>query len=99
MTARGLSGVIPKMINTARDELRGALARREMAESARDSTRQATARARAHLEEVIRQAEAIEADEMRVERERLDDMKRAFAAGSLPTTSASGSGANCLDTA
>jgi len=59
------------MSDAAQDELRGALARREMAESARDSTRQATARARALLDQVINKSEDAGAADSRAERERL----------------------------
>ena len=56
MTARKLSGVIP-MISKERDELRRTLGRRLAAESALESARAATNRARDLVEEITRQVE------------------------------------------
>jgi hypothetical protein len=60
------------MSNTAREELKQAQVVCRAAEGARDAARQATGKARASLAEVIRQLEAIEADQMRAEREKFD---------------------------
>jgi hypothetical protein len=84
--ARVFKGVIP-MINTAGDDLQHALARRTAAESARDGARQVTGRARALLEEVIRQAENAVAADSRAERECIAEMRAAFRAGAMPTVS------------
>jgi hypothetical protein len=72
------------MMNTAREELKQAHAARHAAQSARDAARQATGRARASLEEVIRQAKALEAGDSRAERERLAEVTASFLTGAAP---------------
>jgi hypothetical protein len=87
MTARKLSGVIP-MINKERDELRRALGRRAAAESALESARAATDRARAFLEEVVRLFEDHEAASMRASSSLVEEMKAAIASGGTPSADA-----------
>ena len=87
MTARKLSGVIP-MINKERDELRRALGRRTAAESALESARAATDRARAFLEEVVRLFEDHEAASMRASSSLVEEMKAAIASGGSPSADA-----------
>jgi hypothetical protein len=83
MTARKLSGVI-RMINKERDELRRALGRRTAAESALKTARTASDRARAFLEDVVRQAEDHEEASMRASSSVVEEMKRAIASGGTP---------------
>jgi hypothetical protein len=83
MTARKLSGVIP-MINKERDELRRALGRRTAAESALESARAATGRARDLVEEITRQVEDAAADEKRVSWAAQDRLKAALRSGASP---------------
>jgi hypothetical protein len=83
MTARKLSGVIP-MINKERDELRRALGRRTAAESALESARAATNRARDLVEEITRQVEDAAADEKRVSWAAQDRLKAALRSGASP---------------
>jgi hypothetical protein len=92
MTARGLSGVIPKMINTGRDELRHALARRTAAENALESARQASAKGRELIEKITRQAEDIEADSMREAEKIAVEMKAAILSGGAPSMAANDRG-------
>jgi hypothetical protein len=83
MTARGSSGVIP-MINKERDELRRALAQRETAESALESARAATNRARDLVEDLTRQLEDAAADAARVSWAAQDRLKVALRSGASP---------------
>ena len=82
MTAGKLSGVIPKMINTARDELRSAHAARHAAESARDGARQATNRAnKEEAEKLAQRWETVEGEAraLRIRLGREGDEPTAFA--------------------
>jgi len=83
MTARKLSGVIP-MISKERDELRRTLGRRLAAESAFESARAATNRARDLVEEITRQVEDAAADEKRVSWAAQDRLKAALRSGASP---------------
>jgi hypothetical protein len=83
MTARKLSGVIP-MIGKERDELRRALGRRKAAESALESARAATNRARDLVEEITRQLEDAAADAARVSWAAQDRLKAALRSGASP---------------
>jgi hypothetical protein len=76
------------MINKERDELRRALGRREAAESALESARAATDRARAFLEEVVRLFEDHEAASMRASSSLVEEMKAAIASGGTPSADA-----------
>jgi hypothetical protein len=82
MTARKLSGVIPMI--KERDELRRALGRRTAAESALESARAATNRARDLVEEITRQVEDAAADEKRVSWAAQDRLKAALRSGASP---------------
>jgi hypothetical protein len=82
MTARKLSGVT--MINKERDELRDALAQRETAESALESARAATNRARDLVEELTRQVESAAADEKRISWSAADRLKASLRSGASP---------------
>ena len=83
MTARKLSGVIP-MISKERDEFRRVLERRAAAESALESARSATGRARDLVEEITRQVEDAAADEKRVSWAAQDRLKAALRSGASP---------------
>ena len=83
MTARKLSGVIP-MISKERDELRRTLGRRLAAESAFESARAATNRARDLVEEITRQVEDAAEDEKRVSWAAQDRLKAALRSGASP---------------
>jgi hypothetical protein len=76
------------MINKERDELRRALGRRAAAESALESARAATDRARAFLEEVVRLFEDHEAASMRASSSLVEEMKAAIASGGTPSADA-----------
>jgi hypothetical protein len=84
MTMFAKKGVSP-MINTARDELRDALAQRETAESALESARQASARGRALIETITRQVEDIEAASVRAASSMAAEMRAAIAGGDTPS--------------
>src|ERR1700733_8654705 len=83
MTARKLSGVIP-MISKERDELRRTLGRRLAAESALESARAATNRARDLVEEITRQGEDAAEEEKRVSWAAQDRLKAALRSGASP---------------
>jgi hypothetical protein len=72
------------MINKERDELRRAHGRRAAAESALESARAATDRARGLVEDITRQLEDIAADEKRVSWAAQDRLKAALRSGASP---------------
>ena len=76
------------MINTARDELRDALARRATAEGALESARQASARGRALIETIAREIEAVEEASMRTSSSLAAEMRAAITRGGAPSVAA-----------
>jgi hypothetical protein len=72
------------MISKERDELRRALGRRLAAESALESARAATNRARDLIEEIARQVEDAAEDEKRVSWAAQDRLKAALRSGASP---------------
>jgi hypothetical protein len=73
------------MINTARNELRDALARRVTAEGALESARQASARGRALIETIAREIEAVEEASMRTSSSLAAEMRAAITRGGAPS--------------
>jgi hypothetical protein len=69
------------VINTTRDELRDALAKRAKAESALEEARAATSRARALLESIVREGEKLDAAELRAAEALADKFRDSIAAG------------------
>jgi hypothetical protein len=73
------------MINTARNELRDALARRVTAEGALESARQASARGRALIETIAGEIEAVEEASMRTSSSLAAEMRAAITRGGAPS--------------
>jgi hypothetical protein len=82
--AEHVAGAFP-MTDTARDELRDALARRAAAEGALESARQASARGRALLEAITRQVDDLQAASMSASSSLAAEMKAAIASGGTPS--------------